>query len=226
MPKAFWQGVHTHCQQRNISLQKHEKEKGEGQYEIALLPSDAASCANNTKLAKQLISDLAGQYGLKADFSAKPLPDQPGSGLHIHVHLENSMSENVFYKKDEIISDELKFSISGLLATMQESMPVFAPTEASYARFVERSNAPLTISWGANNRTVAVRLPDSAHDNKRIEHRVAGADAEPEAVIAAILSGIHHGLMHKPELPPQIYGDAALDMYELPKLKAILLAQP
>jgi hypothetical protein len=55
---------------------------------------------------------------------------------------------------------------------------------------------------------------------------VAGADADPEAVIAAILSGIHHGLAHKPALPPQIYGDAALDMYELPKLKATSPAQP
>ncbi len=94
-------------------------------------------------------------------------------------------------------------------------MAIFAPSPESYARFVAGSNAPLTVSWGANNRTTAIRLPDSAHDNKRIEHRVAGADADPEHVIAAILKGLYSGLKNRVDPGPQIYGDASLPMYGL-----------
>lgn len=220
--ETFWAALLDACKQESIELLKYEKEKGEGQYEIALAPTSAQKCANDTKLVTQLISDLAIINTMKADFSAKPLAGQPGSGLHIHVHLEDAAGRNVFYKKDDIISDPLKFSIGGLLDRLPASMHIFAPSESSYARFTDKSNAPTTISWGANNRTVAIRLPDSAPDKKRIEHRVAGADANPEAVISAILAGIYHGLKNNISPPPQIYGDAALEMYNLPKLPQTL----
>ncbi|MFO0388972.1 MAG: glutamine synthetase [Alphaproteobacteria bacterium] len=219
----FWAALVDACKQESIPLLKYEKEKGEKQYEIALAPTSAQKCANDTKLVKQLISDLAIKNNMKADFSAKPLVEQPGSGLHINVHLENDAGKNVFYKKDDIISDTLKFSIGGLLDRLPASMYIFAPSESSYARFTDKSNAPTTISWGANNRTVAIRLPDSAPDKKRIEHRVAGADAHPDAVIVAILAGIHHGLTNRISPPPQIYGDASLEMYNLQKLPQSLV---
>ncbi len=106
------------------------------------------------------------------------------------------------------MSDALKYAIGGLLTALPESMKIFAPNAESYARFAPGGNAPTTISWGANNRTVAVRLPDAPHDKKRIEHRVAGADADPHAVIAAILEGIHDGLTRHLDPGPQTYGDA------------------
>jgi glutamine synthetase len=116
------------------------------------------------------------------------------------------------------MSDALKFSIGGLLATMRDTMAAFAPSAESQARFTPGSMAPTTISWGANNRTVAIRLPDSAHDNKRIEHRVASADADPGQVIAAILAGVHYGLKNRCDPGKQIHGDASLEQYGLPKL--------
>lgn len=217
-PAAFWQTFPALCAQENIRLLKHEKEKGQGQYEIALLPTDPGQCASDTALLKKMIEAVASKHSMQADFRAKPYEDEPGSGLHIHVHLEDASGKNVFFKQDDVISDALKCCIGGLLERMIADMPIFAPHEDSHLRFVERSNAPLTVSWGANNRTTALRLPDSAHDKKRIEHRVAGADADPAQVIAAILSAMHHGLMNEINPPPQIYGDAALPMYGLPRL--------
>ncbi len=217
-----WAELFALCADNAIPIQKYEQEKGAGQYEVALHPTDANACATQTKSVKQLIRSLFSKYNINADFAAKPFVDQPGSGLHIHVHLEDGSGKNVYYKKDEIISDSLKFSIGGLLETLPANMKIFAPYPESYARFAPKSNAPLTVSWGANNRTVAIRLPDSAPENKHIEHRVAGADADPEAVIVAVLSGIHHGLTHKISPPPQIYGDASLEMYALPRLPQAL----
>lgn len=216
---AFWEAVKASCAQRGISIFKIEKEKGQEQHEIALMPgSDPIKTALDTQNLKTLVSDLAFAHGMRADFSARPFTDQPGSGLHIHVHLADTQGKNVFYKRDEVMSDALKFSMGGLLARMKQDMPAFAPRAESYARFVAGSNAPLTVSWGANNRTVAIRLPDSEHDNKRIEHRVAGADADPMHVLAVMLSAIHHGLKNRIEPGPQIYGDASMPQYGLKTL--------
>lgn len=215
----FWKEVTAACAAKDISIFKIEKERGREQHEVALAPMlDAAKAAQDCTALKVIVSDMAAKHGMKADFSARPFADQPGSGLHVHVHLADKKSRNVFFKNDEEMSDELRYAIGGLLEHMKKDMTVFAPTEDSKKRFIAGSNAPLAVSWGANNRTVAVRLPDSAHDNKRIEHRVAGADADPKAVIDVILAAIFDGLQKKTEPGAQVYGDAALGMYKLEKL--------
>ncbi len=216
--KKFWQEVSA-----RIPLQKYEKERGREQFEIALTPvANPQKTAGDIGTLKTIISDTAKKYGMTADFAAKPFPDQPGSGLHIHIHLEDAGGKNVFYKDDSAISDALKWSIGGLLAWLPETMPVFAPYKESYARFAAGGNAPTTVSWGANNRTVAIRLPDAPHDNKHIEHRVAGADADPKSVMENILAAIHYGLQNQCDPGAQVYGDASLAQYDLPKLPQTL----
>ncbi len=126
----------------------------------------------------------------------------------------------------------MQHAIAGLLATLPEAMPCFAPSDASYKRYATQYahskahyNAPATISWGGNNRTVAIRIPTSTHtpEMRHIEHRVAGADADPHLVIAAILVGIMHGLSEKLSLTlPKIYGNAWERQYSMPPLPASL----
>ncbi len=213
---SFRLEVDRNCRNAGIGIFKHEKEKGCEQYEIALSPAAPEKTARDTIALKAIIEAASICYAMTADFSARPLASEPGSGLHIHVHLENDQG-SVFQKADELISDALKFSIGGLLAWLPDCMPVFAPNADSYARFVATGQTPVTVSWGGNNRTVAVRLPDAPRDMKRIEHRMAGADADPVKVIAVILAAMHDGLTRKLDPGKQIYGDAALPMYELPK---------
>ena len=213
-----WQAdIAQRCKDVGIAIHRIEKEKGMGQHEISLMPADVASMIAHTNTLKQLIRETAQAHSLAADFSAKPKADQPGSGLHIHVHLQDAEGKNIFFKNDSQISEGLQYSIGGLMAWLCDCMPVFSPSESSYARFAKGSNAPTTVSWGGNNRTVAIRLPDKPHNNKHIEHRVSGADADPERVVAVILAAMHDGMMNRiaPSCP-QIYGDAALEQYNLP----------
>lgn len=200
----------------SLPVAKIEKERGAGQYEIALSPlastTDVIAALESLKAA---IIGAAGAIDLKADFAAKPLAREPGSGLHIHVHLEDAKAQNVFFKRDNEISDALKHSLGGLLSTLPHAMPVFAPREESYLRFMAGGAAPTTFSWGANNRTVALRLPDIGAPYRHIEHRVPGADADGANTIAAILAGIHHGLKEKCDPGAQVYGDASLPQYKL-----------
>jgi len=97
-----------------------------------------------------------------------------------------------------------------LRSTLSESMLIFAPHANSYHRFHSDSYAPINSSWGYNNRTVSFRIPASNKVDTRIEHRIAGADSNPYLLVAAILSGIYHGLMTKKLPPPPVNGNAYL----------------
>lgn len=221
--ETLWRHFRDEVEIHHLPLEKIEREQGEGQYEIALKPqSSPTATAEAIAQCQVLLNNLAESLGGEVDFSAKPIADQPASGLHFHLHLQNKAGENIYTKHDSAMSPTLEHSIGGLLALLPETMPAFAPDEASYARFTPRGQTPTTISWGANNRTVAVRLPDSGYI-KRIEHRVAGADANPLVALSAILAGVLYGLdQHLPLSAPQIFGDATLPDYHLTPLPKTL----
>ena len=212
----LYRAINDLCSQENILLADIGAERGHEQHEISLQPADPLKIAHDTERLKQIVRQCCAERGLSSNYAAKPWPSEPGSGLHIHLHLADCEGKNLFYKKDDIISDILKFSIGGMMHWLPDSFAVFAPYAESYDRFVPGSNTPVTASWGANNRTVAIRLPDSAPENKHIEHRVSGADAPVAPVIAVLLAAMHYGIVHRSEPGAQIYGDAALGMYNLP----------
>ena len=62
--------------------------------------------------------------------------------------------------------------------------------------------------WSINNRGSAIRVPAADAANLRLEHRLAGADANPYLVVAWVLAGIHHGLTGHLEPPPPTTGNA------------------
>ena len=193
-------------------------EKGAGQYEYAL---NYGSCSEALKQDDQMLACIekyVASQGLHLSFAALPFHNQPASGLHIHIHLEKPDGERVFYKKDAEMNMPLAHCIAGLLKRIKEDLPFFAPSPASNARFVPDSGAPLTVSWGANNRTCAIRLPDSLPEHKHIEHRVSGADAKAQEALACIFSALHTGLKEKLMPPAQIFGNANDAQYGLEKI--------
>ncbi len=216
-PAEVIESIRRECKKSGLLLASVEQERGPDQYEIALQPSaDLVQIAEDTERFKALIATAFPHA--QTDFSAKPLSDKPGSGLHVHVHLEDADGRNVFFREEEEWSPSLLHAIGGLLFLMNPCMKFFAPSEQSYARFTRDSNAPTTISWGTNNRTVAIRLPTKPLHHKHIEHRVSGSDANVEQVITAILAGVYYGLQHKSNPGEPIYGDASHSQYALPKL--------
>ena len=72
---------------------------------------------------------------------------------------------------------------------MPDAMAVFAPNANSYRRLRPDMFAPVEPNWGVNHRVVSVRVPESDENNLRFEHRVAGADANPYLVMAAVVAG-------------------------------------
>lgn len=209
-------------QQENFALYAVEKERADEQYEVSLQPSaDIARLVQDTERLKQKILEWAHTQNLRADFAAKPHAHRAGSGLHVHVHLEDSAWRCV-YEWDEDTqkhSDYLIYSLGGLLQSLPEKVSVFLPNENSRARIQAGGlQTPTHICWGINNRSAALRLPNKPAAQKHIEHRVAGADVEVKQVIRAILDGIDLGLREKITPPPALYGLAEDPQYQLPKI--------
>jgi glutamine synthetase len=94
-------------------------------------------------------------------------------------------------------------------------MAIFAPNANSYRRFKPGAFAPSGPTWGYNHREVALRIPVSTPDNRRVEHRVAGADANPYLVMAAVLGGMHHGVMTAADPGDPVPHDADLSQAEV-----------
>jgi glutamine synthetase len=97
-------------------------------------------------------------------------------------------------------------------------MAVYAPNANSYRRFRAMSYAPVAPTWGVNNRTVSLRVPAGPPASRHVEHRVAGADANPYLVAALVLAGMLRGIERKldPGAPITGNGYAQATPGELP----------
>ena len=78
----------------------------------------------------------------------------------------------------------------------------------------------MNATWGYNNRGVAVRVPVSGASDRRLEHRVAGADANPYLVAATVLAGMLHGIERKLAPPAPLTGNAYTQRLTAPRLPA------
>ena len=170
------------------------KEYAPGQFEANLKhQSDARHAADHAVLLQQIVKAAARANGFDATFMAKPYTDRAGNGLHIHLSLLDANGRNISTTERQK-APRLRHAIGGLQAAMARSMALFAPSVNSYRRFQPDMFAPVNRRWGVNNRSAGMRVPAGPSEARRIEHRVAGADANPYLALAAVLAGVHHGL--------------------------------
>jgi glutamine synthetase len=183
------------CEIQGVPATSALSESGPGQYEVNLHHvADACLACDHLIRLKRIVQGIFLKHRLRATFMAKPYVDEPGSGLHIHVSLLAADGRNVFASDGQEPNQTLRHALGGLAHTMADSMLLFAPTINAYKRFRPECYVPLAPTWGLNNRGVALRIPVDAAENRRVEHRVAGADANPYLLTAAVLAGIHHGM--------------------------------
>src|SRR5690606_29097645 len=186
-----------------------------GQYEINLKhEADVVTAGDHAIMLRHLIGAVARNHNFTASFMAKPFVEQAGNGLHVHCSVVDQEGRNIFDDGTEEGSIKLRHAIGGLQATLPEAMAFFAPNLNSYRRFAPNIFVPVNCSWGYNNRSVAFRVPAGSPDARRIEHRVSGADANPYLVLAAILAGIHHGIVNEIDPGDPAEGNACDSMDE------------
>jgi glutamine synthetase len=179
-----------------------------GQFEITLHHrDDALRAVDEAVMFKRAVRGAAQKHGLVACFMAKPFTGRAGSGLHVHVSVNDARGTNLFASDDPVGTPALRHAIGGMQETMAESMAIFAPNANSYRRFVSESYAPVAPIWGVNNRTVSLRVPAGPAVSRHVEHRIAGADANLYLAVATVLGGAARGLAQRTDPGPPITGN-------------------
>ena len=185
------------------------KEAAPAQFEINMAHSDnVLELADKIIRMQRAVRMVAARFGMIASFMPKPMDDEAGNGMHVHCSLLDEQGANVFNNGGDEGSKFLQQAIAGCLEVMPDSMLIFAPSFNAYRRFQAGNHAPTLPTWGGDNRTTALRVPAGPPAAKRIEHRVAGADANPYLTLAVVLAGILHGLEKKLKPPPAIIGNS------------------
>jgi glutamine synthetase len=170
----------------------NDHEDGNGQFEQNFQFADALTTADRVITLRYLLSMIAAERGMVATFMPKPFAEKTGSGLHLHLSL-TSGGTPVFPADDDSrglgLSETAYAFIGGILEHASALQAVVAPTVNSYKRTGAittasgASWAPRTPTYGGNDRTHYIRVPDSA----RIELRGSDGSANPYLAIAAAL---------------------------------------
>ncbi|TBU79653.1 glutamine synthetase [Pseudomonas daroniae] len=198
--EPFLADLYAACKAQGIPARTAISEYAPGQVEITLEHGDALQAMDQAVRYKRLVKGVAHRHGMQACFMAKPFDHLAGTGMHMHVSLNDAVGRNLFASEAPAGTPLLRHAVGGMLASLLDSLLLFCPNANSYRRFQANSYAPLALSWGVDNRTVSLRVPGGPAVTRHIEHRICGADANPYLAAAAILAGIHRGISE--ELDP------------------------
>lgn len=187
-------------EQMGVTPESSYHKEGPGQNEIDFRYSDPLTAADNAMTFRTVVKTVARRNGLYADFSPKPLADQPGNGFHINLSVRSEQS-----------GDDICRMIAGVLDKVREMTAFLNPVEASYARFGQ-FKAPRYISWSSENRSQLVRIPSGSGPYRRAELRSPDPEANPYLAFALILYAGLYGIRERLDLPMV----ADLNLYKAP----------
>ncbi len=188
---AFLTDVNAAAAQQNLNISGVLAESAPGQFEINFHhQQNILQLCDHVILTKRMIRQIAKNHGYDVTFMAKPFADEAGNGQHVHVSIVDDKNHNLFSQPNGEPSDFFYQSLCANIQIAPQAMALLAPHINSYRRFGLGMLTPTVVNWSHNNRSVALRIPPSTADNRRFEHRIAGADVNPYLLCATVLAGL------------------------------------
>jgi len=177
-------------EQMGIRPESSHHEEGPGQNEIDFRYSDPLTAAENALTFRTVVHTVAARNGLFADFSPKPLENQPGNGMHINISARDASGKDIMPQV-----------IAGILHFISDMTLFFNRTEESYKRF-GNNKAPRYISWSKENRSQLIRIPAAVGEYKRAELRSPDPLCNPYLAFALIIRAGLYGIRNNLVLSP------------------------
>jgi glutamine synthetase len=195
-----------------VPVEAWNPEGAVGQYELNIPHAAALEAADVGFLFKQGIKEMCSLRGLTATFMSKLAAADFGSSLHVHQSVWRQ-DASAFYdgSRDDGMSDLFRHFVAGQLRTLVPFAPIWMPTPPAFKRGGAYTAAGTTETWGGDNKTLSLRVLTHDSGSCRLEHRVAGADANIYLTLAAMLAGGLWGIEREVTLPPAYEGDAYAD---------------
>ena len=213
----LFEDIYDHCEVQKIDIDTLSHEAGAAQMEINFNHGEALELADQTFLFKRTVRQTSLDHNVHATFRAKPMQEQPGSAMHLHVSVVDIESgHNLFVNEDSSESDQFYHALAGMQRYLVAAMPLMAPYVNSYRRQSNSEDSPTNLAWGMDNRTVGLRVPMGDAANRRIENRIPGADANPYLAMAATLAALWLGLQEQ-RRPTRQRKDSGEDLATLPR---------
>ena len=171
--------------------ERSHHERGPGQNEIDFHYAKPLKAADQMTTFKMAVRTIANRYGLTADFSPMPLPDQPGNGYHINI-----------YAVDGEGNDVVKYAAAGIIEKIRDITIFLNPTEGSYAR-LGNNTAPDRVNWSSRGESEMMYI-GTCRGQTRVELRSPDAGSNPYLVYALLINAGLYGIESRLSLPEEM----------------------
>lgn len=209
---------------------QNDHEDANGQFEMNWGFGDALETADRHTFFKFMVKTLAEKHGMRATFMPKPMPNLTGNGCHVHLSVwDKTGKKSLMEGKGELGLSDLAYNVIGGVLKNAEGLTLITnPVVNSYKRInAPRTTSgatwsPNTVTYGGNNRTHMIRVPD---DN-RIEVRLADGAANPYLLQAAVCASAIAGIEAKADPGKRLDIDMYADGHKVrgaPKLPLNML---
>jgi glutamine synthetase len=175
-----------------LSVASAHHEHGAGQHEIDLNDAPVMATADALVTARIVAKHVAARHGLHATFMPKPLETLAGSGVHVYLALDETLSAGEAGAQGEL-AEETLFAIGGLLRHAPAFTAICNPTVNSYKRLVAAWDAPIYTAWSRRSANALVRVPEPG-PAQRIEVRSPDPSCNPYLALAVLVASAADGI--------------------------------
>jgi len=209
---------------------QHHEVATAGQSEIDMKYEPLVKAGDNLLWFKYIVKNIARRHNKTATFMPKPLFDDNGSGMHVHISIWKNNQPLFAGNKYGGLSEMALHAIGGILKHAPALSAFTNPTTNSYRRLVPGFEAPVNLAYSSRNRSAAVRIPmySASPKSKRIEYRPPDPSCNGYFAFSAILMAALDGIQQKIEpgapLDKDIYGLPPEELANVPKVPGSLEA--
>ncbi len=229
-PEDVLRDMQDACVAMGLGVTAAHREVSPGQFEMNLAHGDVVDATDRVFLFEEVVKEIAGRRGYRANFMGKPFADAEGSSHHVHLSLWDATG-NAFAAEGGGLSDTGSAFAAGLIAHAPALTAIGCPTINSFKRLANANLglAPMKADMAGDDRTAYLRVPPQGGDATRVELRIGDASANPYLLLTATLAagrdGIERGL--QPGAPVDLPADldAALTALEQDRVIADALGE-
>ena len=205
---------------------QNDHEDGNGQFEMNWDYDDCLATADKHVFFKFMTKSIAENHGLRASFMPKPFAKLSGNGCHAHVSVwDPAGKKNRFmHKSDEMGLSKLAYQfLGGLVHSADAFAALFIPSVNSYKRIDAEATSsgaswsPNAITYGGNNRTHMIRIPDPG----RFELRLMDGAANPYLMQAGVLAAGLDGVANKRDPGKRLDINMYTESHKLKRLRKL-----